>query len=131
MPVFYLNAKARYRADVTTALKQLNGYISSKGGATVDSARIAELDQEFKAREEQIAKDEQPLKDGTLSTNYLMGSIRDAVPKDSVFIVEAVTMTAVVFDHLKPSTPGSVFNSGAGGRKVPVPMGITLVSSLY
>jgi len=122
MPVFYVNAKARYRADVTTALKQLNGYISSKGGACVDSARIAELDREFKAREEQITKDEQPPKGGTLSTNHLVGSVRDAVPKDSVFIVEAVTMTAIVFDHLKLSTPGSMFNSGAGGRKVPVPL---------
>ncbi|KAI5851035.1 thiamine pyrophosphate enzyme, N-terminal TPP binding domain-containing protein [Tricharina praecox] len=114
MPVFYVNAKARYRADATTALRQLNEYIASKG-STVNSARISELDGELKAREEQLAKDEQPLKDGTLSANYLMGSIRDAVPKDSVFMVEAVTMTAIVFDHLKLSAPGSIYNSGGGG----------------
>jgi len=118
MPVFYVNAKARYRADATTALKQLNAYISSKG-STVNPARISELDREFEAREEQLAKAEQPLKDGTLSANHLVGSIRDAVPRDSVFMVEAVTMSGIVFDHLRPSAPGSLYNSGAGGRESP------------
>lgn len=132
MPVFYVAAKARYRADSATSLKQLNAYIATKNVLT-NGPRVSKLNQELKAREKQLAIDEIPRKDGLLSANFLMGSLRDAMAKKNpLYMIEAVTMTGmhllssaeitdrytgIVFDHLKPTAPGSVLNSGAGGRE--------------
>jgi thiamine pyrophosphate-dependent acetolactate synthase large subunit-like protein len=121
MPVFYVAAKERYRADATTALKQLNAFIETQN-IKVNESRISELDQEYRFRQEQLAINEKPLKDGTISGGFLMASLRNAVPKDSVFMIEAVTLTGIVLDHLKPSVPGSIYNSGAGGRKLSPPL---------
>jgi thiamine pyrophosphate-dependent acetolactate synthase large subunit-like protein len=120
MPVFYVAAKERYRADATTALKQLNAYIGSQK-VKADEARISQLNQEYKTRTEQLDIAEKPREDGKISGSFLMGSLRDAVPRESVFMIEAVTMTGIVLDHLKPNMPGSIYNSGAGGRKCPPP----------
>ncbi|KAF8249891.1 thiamine diphosphate-binding protein [Wilcoxina mikolae CBS 423.85] len=115
MPVFYVAAKERYRADAATSLKQLNAYIATKKVLT-NGSRVSELNQELKARKEQVAIDEVPREDGLLTANFLMGSVRDAVAnKNPLYMIEAVTMTGIVFDHLRPTAPGSVFNSGAGG----------------
>jgi thiamine pyrophosphate-dependent acetolactate synthase large subunit-like protein len=116
MPVFYVAAKERYRADATTALQQLNAYIASQY-YRAGLSRTSELSRVFKSRLEQLSLAEKPLDDGSISGAYLMGSLRDAVPKDTVYMIEAVTMTGIVFDHIRPSTPGSLFNSGAGGCK--------------
>ncbi|KAA8895358.1 thiamine pyrophosphate enzyme, N-terminal TPP binding domain-containing protein [Sphaerosporella brunnea] len=114
MPVFYVAAKERYRADATTALKQLNAYIATQN-VKANEARISELDQEHKARMDKLDTAEKPREDGAISGPFLIGSLRDAMPKDSVFLIEAVTMTSIVLDHLKLNIPGSIYNSGAGG----------------
>lgn len=94
MSVFYVAAKARFRADAATALRQLNGYIAAQHAAP-SPARAALLDAEFRARSDKLARDEQPRPDGRLSCSYLVASLRHALAhRDPVYLVEAVTMTS-------------------------------------
>ena len=94
MPVFYVDAKARFRADAATALRQLNGYIESSH-AEPSRSRSTLLDAEFSARSDKLARDEQPRADAQLSCSFLTASLRHALAdKDPVYLVEAVTMTS-------------------------------------
>jgi hypothetical protein len=93
MPVFYVSAKERYRADAATALSQLNTYISNKGGVKIDENVWSEMDRELEERMRRMAIAEKPREDGHITIAFLTASLRDAVPKDSLYIIEAVTLT--------------------------------------
>lgn len=119
MPVFYVSAQKRYRADASTALKQINEYITSiTPTITIADVRAAQLDAEFEAREKALKiAEELEWPNDQISTHYLMGQLREKLKdKNPLWLIEAVTMTGIVFDHLKPTECGSVINSGAGGR---------------
>lgn len=119
MPVFYISANARYRADALTALKQINAYISSSPKLQqIDTvSRLKILQTEHKQRMDGIAELANPRDDGMVTTAYLTKRLKDTMPKDSVVILEAVTQTVAVANQLRSSEPGSIFGSGAGGRK--------------
>lgn len=118
MPLFYIDADARYRADAYTALKQINAHTT---GMHMDiatrSARILKLESEHRMRMSKIENMAEPREDGLLSCAHLMKAVREAIPKDSVIILEAVTQTVTVVDQLMCSEPKSIFGSGAGGRR--------------
>ncbi|KAG0633742.1 acetolactate synthase [Tuber brumale] len=116
MPLFYIDADARYRADAYTALKQINSHtaIMRMDVATRD-ARIQVLDNEHKVRMDRLEQQAKPRDDGLLSCAHVMKFLRGAIPQDSVIILEAVTQTVTVVDQMKCSLPKTIFNSGAGG----------------
>ncbi len=119
MPVFYLAAMARYRAESYTAIKQLHTYINgNKEFAQKMSAyedRWGKLKEQHEKRMETIAQIAQPGDDGTYNVSYLTACVRKAVPKDTIFCIEAVTNTAFVADQIQASIPGSWINCGGGG----------------
>lgn len=114
MPVFYLNALTRHRADALTALRQLNSSLLS-ASSSPSPQRLSLLQSEFSALQQKLAKDAEPRSDGLISTAHLVSTLKKLVPEDTVTMLEAVTMTGIVLDHLRPTLPGSLFNSGAGG----------------
>ncbi|KAI9873507.1 MAG: hypothetical protein M1830_000332 [Pleopsidium flavum] len=119
MPVFYLAAMARYRADSCTAFKQLHTYINgneelSKKVSTYDD-RWENLEKQHKKRLEIINHIARPGDDGNYNVSYLTACVRKAVPKDTIFCIEAVTNTAFVADQIQASIPGSWINCGGGG----------------
>jgi thiamine pyrophosphate-dependent acetolactate synthase large subunit-like protein len=121
MPVFYINAQRRYRADAYTAVTQLNEYISMNASlkAMLDSEKYAErwqlLQSNHKERLAAIEAAAQPSSDGYYGTSYLASQLRKAVPDDTVFVVEAITNTALVADQIQATIPGSWINCGGGG----------------
>ncbi|KAL7276820.1 hypothetical protein RUND412_000161 [Rhizina undulata] len=116
MTVFYIPALARYRADATTALEQLNEYIASKKSSlSLDLSKNIILETEHAARMQRLEDAAAPLEDGRVSCAHLIRSVRNAIPEDSVVLVEAVTQTATVLDQLRSVLPGSILNSGGGG----------------
>lgn len=123
MPLFYISASARYRADAFTALKQINTRIlDSPKLQQIDLvSRLNTLEIEHKQRMTEIEKLADPRGDGMVTTAYLTKRLKDIMPKDSVVILEAVTQTVTVANQLHSSEPGSIYNSGAGGRKSPIP----------
>ncbi|RHZ66781.1 uncharacterized protein CDV56_109431 [Aspergillus thermomutatus] len=121
MPLFYINAQHRYRADPLTALTQLNGYIASNQEiqSLLSSSRFTErwasLQLSYKLRLQHIASAAEPNPGGDFETTFLIKEVRKAVPQDTVFVVEAITNTQVVAEQIQAELPGSWLNSGGGG----------------
>ncbi|KAL9123139.1 MAG: hypothetical protein Q9187_000305 [Circinaria calcarea] len=119
MPVFYIAAEARYRADSYTTFKQLHEYIEndeslSKTVATYGSRWNALAENHSKRM--QIIRDlAKPGDDGNYNVSYLTAAVRKAVPADTIFAIEAVTNTVFVADQIQATLPGSWINCGGGG----------------
>ncbi|KAI9774498.1 MAG: hypothetical protein M1839_001686 [Geoglossum umbratile] len=123
MPVFYLAAERRYRADCYTALKQLNEFLASDAEC---KQKLAE--ETFKQRWDALGESYTahiadldalalpPTTPGAPSTPaYLASLLRATCPADTIFAVEAVTNTLPIHDHLRCTQPGTWFNCGGGG----------------
>ncbi|MCJ1282234.1 hypothetical protein MMC26_001557 [Xylographa opegraphella] len=119
MPVFYIPAEARWKADAATAFEQLYSHIAqddalSKTVAAYESrwAALAEAHEKRMSIIRDLAK---PGSDGNYNISYLTAAVRRTVPADTIFAIEAVTNTAFVADQLQASLPGSWINCGGGG----------------
>lgn len=120
IPVFYLAAASRYRADSYTAISQLTKYLSSSSYTTKfaeDSfnSKWEALAQSHQARLANIEKLTLPKEDGTFGTGHLCRTLRKLVPEDTIFAIEAVTNTGFVADNIQATLPGSWINCGGGG----------------
>jgi thiamine pyrophosphate-dependent acetolactate synthase large subunit-like protein len=119
MPVFYIDALARYKADAETSISQLTEYIKKTKSDTLSSQAYSDrwtaLEQSHKSRLETIASQAKAAEDGSYATSYLMSEVRKAVPKDTLWAIEAVTQTAFVADQIQATIPGSWINCGGGG----------------
>ncbi|KAL8828052.1 MAG: hypothetical protein Q9170_006764 [Blastenia crenularia] len=119
MPVFYIPAEARYKVDSCTAFNQLHTYISSTPSLTdtlsTYKPRWDTLEKEHSDRIFAIRSLAQPSSDSSFNTSYLVSRLRHYLPSDTIFAIEAVTLTAFVADQLLPSVPGTWLNCGGGG----------------
>jgi len=123
MPVFYIPAFARFKADATTSLTQINEYLSSQSQFSVTLADEAhqkageERQRLFNARKAAVKELAQlPLDPHTpINPHLLAAQVRSAVPSDTIFAVEAVTLTTFVADQIAPVLPKSWINCGGGG----------------
>lgn len=130
--VFYIKVLRRLKVSCEIALKQLNGYLD---GQNLDKAHYAN---EFKARaarydswRDTLRSLESPSDDGIVTVPYLTSRLRELVPQDTTFVLEAVTNAGHLIHHLNltkvcpiPNSPlnttdgikpGTLFGSGAGG----------------
>lgn len=124
IPMFYIPSIATFKADSTTAFKQLNDYIASNATLTqaLNSpehlARAKRVQEEYNQRLEALAKDAATPAGGPsapLNAHYLVAQLRKAAPADTIWAIEAVTLTAIVADQLQCSLPNSWINCGGGG----------------
>ncbi len=122
MPVFYLAAFMRYRADNYTAFIQLHTYLttnsslSQKLQSTTFTDRWESLQKSHSQKLQTIADLAKPTPNSNLyNTSYLSAFIRRTVPTDTIFAIEAVTNTAFVADQIQAKIPGSWINCGGGG----------------
>lgn len=95
MPVFYIDARARYKADAETILKQLNQSLRNHVTAysTQFKKRYELLAEESRQRLEKIAKLAEPRQDGLLTTAFVAKKLKVTMPEDAVVCIEAVTQT--------------------------------------
>ena len=121
MPLFYLAAVARYRADSFTALSQLNEYLATsidlieELDEPVFAQRWDSLSISHSQRLSRISELARPHEDGSFGSGHLCSTIRKIAPKDTIFCIEAVTNTFFLADNIQATLPGSWFNCGAGG----------------
>lgn len=120
MPVFYLNALSRYRADSFTSITQITNYITSSPlskqlSTSSFSQRWESLALSHSKRLETIAAAAHPKENGSFGTGHLCAVLRKLVPEDTIFAIEAVTNTAFVADQIQATLPGSWINCGGGG----------------
>jgi thiamine pyrophosphate-dependent acetolactate synthase large subunit-like protein len=127
MPVFYIPALARYRADSATAFGQLvaslkanpthlqtllsdQRHISARSKREADhAARMAEI-KTASALPATYGSEHVPI-----TPSILGAQIRSAVPSNIIYAVEAVTLTPFFADQLLPALPKSWINCGGGG----------------
>ncbi|ROV97500.1 hypothetical protein VPNG_08679 [Cytospora leucostoma] len=121
MPVFYINALQRYRADSLASVEQITGYIKSTEAtnklvtSSESTARWEALQQSHSQRLQAIEERARPADDGSFGTGYLSRRLRALAPEDTIWSIEAVTNTAFVHDNIQPELPGSWINCGGGG----------------
>ncbi|KAJ5098570.1 Thiamine pyrophosphate enzyme C-terminal TPP-binding [Penicillium argentinense] len=116
MPLFSISATRRLKVSGELALRQLNGFIDSQN---LDKTQYAA---EFEARRVRysewravLASLASPPSDGTVTVPYLASRLRQHLPQDTTFVLEAVTNAGHLIHHLNLTTPGSLVGSGAGG----------------
>ncbi|RMZ71924.1 acetolactate synthase [Pyrenophora seminiperda CCB06] len=119
MPVFYLNATQRYRADSYTSLTQLNAYLESalkeKLSSQFFSQRWSALQESHRKKLQDIANEAQVDANGHFRTPYLCSQLKKFCPNDTIWAIEAVTQTAFVADQIQATLPGTWINCGGGG----------------
>lgn len=89
MPVFYIQAYARYKVDAETAVTQIADYIKANMNDKITSQafeqRWSKLQESHKKRIETIQSLAQPGKDGTFGCSYLLNQVRKGCPKDTIW----------------------------------------------
>lgn len=121
MPLAYLAAIARYRADSFTSITQLTKYITSsdlsdKLSSQTYNRRWEALAEAHSKRLAAItAAAETKGGEDTFGTSHLCRTLRKIAPQDTIWAIEAVTNTAFVADNLQATLPGSWINCGGGG----------------
>ncbi|KAB8231620.1 putative thiamine pyrophosphate enzyme [Aspergillus alliaceus] len=116
MPLFAINTTRRLKVSCEVALWQLNAFIDSQ---SIEKTRYASA---FEARtkrysgwKEELRNLESPSEDGTIRVSYLASRLRNHLPDDTVYLVEAVTNSSSIIQHLNLTQPGTLVGSGAGG----------------
>ncbi|KAF3406998.1 Benzoylformate decarboxylase [Talaromyces pinophilus] len=116
MPVFYLNAKFRYRASCELALHQLNTWIDQQH---IDASRyataFAERASDYNSFRQRLVALESPTNTGVIELPYFTSRLRRHMPSDVTYVMEAVTSSVEMIHHLNLTQPGSFYASGAGG----------------
>ncbi|KAH8886565.1 thiamine pyrophosphate enzyme [Thozetella sp. PMI_491] len=123
MPLHYIPASRRYRADAETALRQLNTFIaqSSKYLNLVAqepyASRWNALAVEHKERLDKLAEMAAAPQDKSVSPNvsYLCSQLRQTCPSDTIWCLETVTNAPFVYQQLQVDEPGHLLNAGGGG----------------
>ena len=121
MPVFYLPATFRYRADSETALKQISEYIlqhaehSQSILSPTFETRWRNLERAHRTHLAELALLAVPRSDGSISTSHMARLLRDLCPKDAIYAVEAVTNAALVADQIQATRSGQWIHCGGGG----------------
>ncbi len=123
MPVFYIPAIARYRADSKTSFQQLHNHLISDAelSRSVKSDAFQErwrnLEASHTARLQTISHQGALPSDpaAPLNASTLTSQIRKALPSDTIWVIEAVTLTGFVADQIQATLPSSWLNCGGGG----------------
>ncbi|KAJ5960945.1 Thiamine pyrophosphate enzyme C-terminal TPP-binding [Penicillium vulpinum] len=124
IPVFYIHSMATFRADASTALKQINDYVASQEtlqqsiGSKENIAMGQQRDEEYSKRRQEISNLAVVPEGGNgafLNINYLMAQVRQGVPIDTIWAIESVTLTHFVADQVSATQPQSWINCGGGG----------------
>ena len=123
IPTSFFPAHGRWRTDCFLALQQLNSYLNSsppvsESHQTSESTpRQSELQQTHALRLEEATKlAQQNLNPQNSLNGHNVGALlKQHLPDNTVFVVEAVTVAQSLSNQLQPCTPGTWLNCGATG----------------
>ena len=113
MPLWYIHARHSYRADVETALAQINIHVDTdKPDADAVAARAARFSVRHAERIRRLTANEQPK--AMVTAEYLTACIRTRLNAESLVLVEGISNYTCMLDHLMSIRPGGMFTSGGG-----------------
>ncbi|KAL5520043.1 hypothetical protein ACEPAG_1703 [Sanghuangporus baumii] len=115
--MFHVDAQIRCKADAETALSQILDCIPD---AIPSNDRILTRAEELKTLSMQRIANLETIEtampsDGSFSVPNVLVSLRNAipVPERTLILDESVTSRPLVWNHLRPEYPGSIFTSGS------------------
>ena len=114
MPLWYIAARRRFRADAATALRQLNQALDAKDP---DPAQVEARRERYRTLHDRRARAlaaKEIAEGGFASPEYLVACIRKHVDENTIVLNEGITNYGTIFDHLAMRRPGSIFASGGG-----------------
>lgn len=122
MPLFYLPAIRRYTADACTALTQIVSFIRSSADLQA-TLQLPVHQERLHSRQEKYQRLIKSLDDKctlppsatSFNASFLCRKLRELVPNDTVFAVEAVTNSILIADQIRATIPGQWINCGGGG----------------
>jgi acetolactate synthase I/II/III large subunit len=115
LPLWHVPASRYAQADLATALRQLIQRVGAHGLDPVAvQARAAGIRASHDSQRATWAAREHPGPDGTITPEYLVACVRDAVGPDALVLTEAISNYHVVSQHLRACRPGSLIGSGGG-----------------
>jgi acetolactate synthase I/II/III large subunit len=115
LPLWHVPARRFAAADSRVALAQISAYIRDHGlaGEELVAARRAENTAIHDAQRAEWAAQEQP-RDGVITPEYLTACVREALTdEDALLLVEVVTNSRAVSEHMRAGRPGFLIGSGA------------------
>jgi thiamine pyrophosphate-dependent acetolactate synthase large subunit-like protein len=123
MPVYYIPAFQRYRADSYTAVCQLQTYITTTPeyqnlvSREPYASRWAALAESHAKWMGELAAQAVPPSDDSQypTTSYMVSQLRKLCPPDTVWCLETVTNAPFVYSQLQVDEPGHLVNAGGGG----------------
>ncbi|KAJ5405410.1 hypothetical protein N7465_006694 [Penicillium sp. CMV-2018d] len=116
MPLFSINATRKLKVGCGIALEQINAFLDKQNISRAKyTLEFEERSKNYKTWRETLQTLESPPSDGVVSVPYLASRLRDSLPKDTVYVLEAVTNAGHLIHHLNLTKPGSLVASGAGG----------------
>lgn len=116
MPLHYIQADGRFKADALTAVQQISDAARSVAPAHRDALKLeATRKESYEKRLASIDQKAEPLENGSFGSGHLCQTLRAVCPEDTIWAVEAVTNTGFVHDNIRPNIPGSWINCGGGG----------------
>lgn len=115
MPLWSIPARRVFRVHAETALAQINaGLARVRLDIVAIGERRAHYAERHARRRAALACLERPPADGRITPEYLMAALRSHVDADTLVLNEAITNYPVVCNHIAPSRPGQMLNSGGG-----------------
>ncbi|KAK6008875.1 hypothetical protein QM012_000778 [Aureobasidium pullulans] len=121
MPVFYIDAIARFRADSCTALRQITDHIASTpdlqriANGTAFEQRWTKLQVEHAERLRTFAAAGRVEEDGSYNSAHLAQVARRICPANTIWAVEAVSNAITISQQIQATVPGTWINCGGGG----------------
>lgn len=99
--MFSINAIRRIKVSCELALKQLNAFLDRQNLKRADDAAAFEARAtRYTEWREQLRSLQSPPEDGIISVPYLTSRLRQHVPQDTTFVMEAVTNAGHLIHHL-------------------------------
>ena len=113
MPLWYIPAKRVFRADCTTALRQIHARL----GAGIDSELLRERTAHYAklhgGRDSDILNREKEQPDGTITAEYLTACVRRHIDRDTIVLNEGITNYSAIHNHIGATQPLRLFTTGA------------------
>jgi acetolactate synthase-1/2/3 large subunit len=113
MPLWYIPSRRSFRADVATALAQINAALDAMAiDADAVAARMAFHRARHCERLAMLAARE--AKTEAITPQYLTACIRARCDATTIVVNETISNYTVTVDHLMSTRPGSILGSGGG-----------------
>jgi acetolactate synthase-1/2/3 large subunit len=113
MPMWYIPARRSFRADVATALAQINARLDI---ATIDRGAVDARMDLYRARHDERMGmlRAREAKGDVITSHYLTACVRARRDATTIVVNESISNYTVTVDHMMSTRPGSIMGSGGG-----------------